>query len=109
MEEFDDDDDVQGSPPRPPARRSTLSHHHVTMTQNELQELIALSVRQTLVQLGIDGDNPIEMQRDFQHLREWRKAGEDLRSKGLMTLWGLFIAGAVALLLVGVKNWFHQS
>ncbi|MDC6093432.1 hypothetical protein [Lautropia mirabilis] len=35
------------------------------MTHEELQKLIAEAVRQTLVQMGADPSNPIEMQRDF--------------------------------------------
>lgn len=53
------------------------------MTHDDLRKLIAEAVRETLVQMGADPSNPIEMQRDFQHLRQWRTAGEDLRAKGM--------------------------
>ena len=78
------------------------------MTQDELQKLIAEAVRQTLLQMGADPSDPIEMQRDFQHLRQWRTAGENLKRQGTMTLLGIFITGTVALLLVGVRDYFQH-
>jgi len=78
------------------------------MTHEELQKLIAEAVRQTLVQMGADPSNPIEMQRDFQHLRQWRTAGEDLRAKGMFALLSIFITGAVALFLVGLRDYFGK-
>ena len=78
------------------------------MTQDELQKLIAEAVRQTLLQMGADPSDPIEMQRDFQHLRQWRTAGENLKRQGTMTLLGIFITGTVALLLVGVRDYFQR-
>lgn len=54
------------------------------MTHEELQKLIAEAVRQTLVQMGADPSNPIEMQRDFQHLRQWRKAGKTCAARGCL-------------------------
>ncbi len=78
------------------------------MTQDELQKLIAEAVRQTLLQMGADPSDPIEMQRDFQHLRQWRTAGENLKRQGTMTLLGIFITGTMALLLVGVRDYFQH-
>lgn len=78
------------------------------MTHDDLKKLIAEAVRETLVQMGADPSNPIEMQRDFQHLRQWRRAGEDLRSKGMLTLLSIFITGSVALLLVGLRDYFGK-
>ena len=75
----------------------------------KLKEIVAESVRATLIQLGIEHANPIEMQKDFQHLRSWRQAGEDLRTKGIAALLGIFIAGAISLILVGMKEWFKAG
>lgn len=78
------------------------------MTHDDLKKLIAEAVRETLLQMGADPSNPIEMQRDFQHLRQWRKAGEDLRAKGMFALLSIFITGSVALLLVGLRDYFGK-
>jgi len=78
------------------------------MTRDELRELIAETVRETLTQMGADPAHPLEMQRDFQHLRQWRRAGEDLHHKGMIALLGIFITGSVALLLVGLRDYFGK-
>lgn len=78
------------------------------MTHDDLRKHISEAVREILVQMGADPSNPIEMQRDFQHLRQWRTAGEDLRAKGMFTLLSIFITGAVALFLVGLRDYFGK-
>lgn len=78
------------------------------MTREEAAAFVAEAVRQTLLQLGVDATDPMEMQRDFQHLRQWRKAGEDLRSKGRLALLGIFLSGLVSLVAVGIKEWFSK-
>ncbi|HHW65649.1 MAG TPA: hypothetical protein GX403_17175 [Rhodocyclaceae bacterium] len=78
------------------------------MTRDELRELIAETVRETLTQMGADPAHPLEMQRDFQHLRQWRRSGEELRSKGTLALLGIFLSGTVALMLVGLRDYFQR-
>lgn len=67
--------------------------------------LVAEAVKQTLTQIGIDTSNPLEMQQDFQHLRAWRKSGQDLKAKGLAVLLGIFLTGIVSAILLGIQNW----
>ena len=43
--------------------------------KEEVKTIVAESVRQTLMQLGIASNDPIEMQKDMQHLREWQPLG----------------------------------
>lgn len=74
-------------------------------TKADLADIVQKTVKQTLLQLGVDAQDPIEMQRDFQHLRQWRRAGEDLRNKGMLVLIGIFITGLVSLILVGIREW----
>ena len=78
------------------------------MMHDDLKKLISEAVRETLVQMGANPSNPIEMQRDFQHLRQWRTAGEDLRAKGMLALLSIFITGAVALFLVDLRDYFGK-
>lgn len=76
----------------------------VAVRKEDVEDLVAEAVRQTLTQLGIDNSNPLEMQRDFQHLRQWRKAGEEIHSKGLLTLAGIVITGLCALVWTTIAN-----
>ena len=82
------------------------------------------AVEETLLSLGIDTRDPIQAQRDFmvlrevgrlvmdsefrkdmEHLRTWRLAVKDVKTKGLVTLVGILVTGAVALLVAGFKGW----
>ncbi len=81
----------------------------VTMSSDDIKKLVADTVRQTLVQIGIDNASPIEMQQDFQHLRAWRKSGQELKTKGLVALLGIFLSGVATLVVLGVISWFQHS
>lgn len=80
----------------------------VAMSHSELNDVVAEAVKQTLMQLGVDTSDPFAMQRDFQHLRQWRESGEDLKRKGTVALLGIFFSGLVSLILLGLKEWFHK-
>jgi len=83
-------------------RAAERAARKVAMTSDE----ISVVVRQTLLQMGVDSANPIEAQKDFQHLRQWRRAGEELKSKSLVALMVLFLTGLVSLILLGLKQYF---
>lgn len=80
----------------------------IEMTKEELKALMSEAVREAFTKMGIDADDPLEMQRDFQHLREWRVAVADVRSKGTLTLFGIFISGAIGALWLGFKALVNQ-
>lgn len=79
-----------------------------SMSRAEQDRMVAEAVKQTLVQLGVDTSNPLAMQRDFQHLRQWRESGEDLKRKGTASLVVIFLSGLVTLLILGVREWFEK-
>jgi len=78
------------------------------MTEQQIKKIVSDTVRETLIELGIAHDDPIEMQKDFQHLREWRLATATIRRKGILTILGILIAGAAAALWVGFKSMINQ-
>ena len=71
--------------------------------REELRELIGDAVRETLIQMGISSHDPIEVQKDMQHLREWRKATESIKSKGVLVIVSVVISGIIAAFWVGFK------
>jgi hypothetical protein len=72
--------------------------------KEELRVLVAESVKQTLIQMGIASSDPIEMQKDMLHLREWRKSMETVKSKSVLTLITIALTGSAAALWVGIKE-----
>lgn len=73
-------------------------------TRDELERIVAESVRQTLIQLGISTLDPLEMQKDMQHLREWRKSMESIKSKAMLTTLAVFLSGILAAMWLGFKS-----
>ena len=82
------------------------------------------AVEETLLKLGIDTRDPIQAQKDFmvlrevgklvmdsefrkdmEHLRTWRVAVNDVKSKGLITVVGILITGTIGLLVAGFQGW----
>lgn len=76
----------------------------ITVTKAELEELIHSTVKRTLTSLGLRHDNPFEMQRDFQFLRDLRQGVSQVRTKGVLTLIGLAIAGLATAIWLGIKS-----
>lgn len=74
------------------------------LTTEEASALIREAVRETFLMLGVKVDDPIEVQKDFQHLREWRNTTESIKSKGLLTVMGILVSGMLAALWVGIKE-----
>ena len=76
----------------------------VTLTREELQNLVRQSVHETLTSLGIDSDDPMEMQRDFKWLREFRQSAGSLKQKSVWAIIFTLISGGGALLVMGLKT-----
>ncbi len=76
----------------------------VTLTEAELKKLVKDAVTETLTSLGIDSEDPFEMQADFQHLRNWRRASQSVRKKALLTLVTILISGWVAAVVMYIKG-----
>lgn len=76
----------------------------VSLTKTQLQEIVAESVQETFTQLGLDHENPLEMQRDFQYLREWRTASEKIKTQGIYTIVAIIITGLFGAVWVGIKH-----
>lgn len=79
------------------------------MTEQEIKRIVRETVEETLTSLGVDHDDPLEMQKDFQHLRDWRESVEAVRSKGIMTAFGILIAGVCGALWIGIKDIMGQQ
>ena len=81
----------------------TNSSDHIQCTPDELREIISSTVKQTLLTLGMDTTDPIKLQRDFQHLREWRESTEILKKNGMIAIITIVVAGAATAFWMGVK------
>ena len=85
-----------------------MSDRPIQLTERELRGLMEKAVSDAFTKLGIDASEPIEMQKDFQHLREWREATHAVQKKGLLTIAAILVTGACAALWLGLKGMLSQ-
>ena len=76
--------------------------------QKQIPKIVEDSVKQTLLQLGLDTSHPIEIQADMKHLRDWRLAVETVRGKSFWAVLSCLGLGAAGLLLLGINEWIHR-
>ncbi len=72
----------------------------------EMEEIAEMAAKKAVndmfVRLGVDPGDPIEAQKDFAHLRKWRKSVEAMSMKAAMTALVTIVTGALAALWVGI-------
>jgi len=74
------------------------------MTEAEIRKIVAETVEQTLTRMGIEASDPMEVQRDMQHLRSWRTSTETIKRQGILTAVGIVTAGVLGLIWMAVKG-----
>lgn len=75
----------------------------VTLSESEVESLVEKAVLHTLERFGINTDEPIQVQRDFQFVRDWRMSAESVRKKATTTAIAILVSGALAALWLGFK------
>jgi hypothetical protein len=74
------------------------------LTPDEARALIREAVRESFLLLGMQINDPIEVQKDFQHLREWRTTTESIKTKGLLALVGVLVTGLAGAAWMGIRE-----
>jgi hypothetical protein len=74
------------------------------MTEHEIRRIVAETVDQTLTRLGIDSTDPVELQKDMAHLREWRESIGTVKKQSLMTAIAILTAGILGLIWLAIKG-----
>jgi hypothetical protein len=70
----------------------------------ELDAVVRTSVHQTLITLGIDTSDPIQIQQDFAFLSEMRAAHSKVRTRGMMIMVGLVLTSIATAAWLGLKE-----
>ena len=74
------------------------------MTEHEIRRIVSETVKETFMRLGIDSEDPIELQKDMQHVRSWRTSVETVKRQGIMTAIGIITAGFLGAIWMAVKS-----
>lgn len=78
------------------------------MTESEVKRIAAeaarAAVEETFLRFGLSIDEPLEVQRDFQHLRSWRSSVDTVKKQGLITAVGILTAGLIGLIWMAIRG-----
>ena len=74
------------------------------MTDDEIRKIVSVTVSETLLKMGVNTDDPIEAQKDFQHLRSWRQSTEAVKRQSMLAAIGVVTAGMLALIWSIIRN-----
>ena len=77
------------------------------LSSEELEQAVEQGVVNALIRLGLDASKPMDLQRDFQFLRDLRKSTESVKGKAIVTIVGILVAGGVAVVWLGIKAMVH--
>jgi len=91
-------------PPNEERRHHERRNDFSNCTSTEQKDIIKETVKETLLLLGLDITDPLSLQRDFQHLREWRESTERLRANGIIAVIGVVVVGGCTALWLGIKQ-----
>lgn len=71
--------------------------------KDHIRQCVDEGVCQALTRVGINPEDPMEMQRDMQFVREWRGTVASVRRKGLLTAVGILVAGMLSAVWLGLQ------
>lgn len=74
------------------------------VNEHELKKIVAEAVAETLLKLGIDASDPVELQKDMAHLREWRESVGTIKRQSLITAIGIVTVGILGLVWAALKG-----
>lgn len=74
------------------------------MNEADVRRIVAETVAETLLRLGIETDDPLETQADFLHLRKWRKSVETAGRQTFLTAVGIITTGILGLIWLALRG-----
>jgi len=88
--------------------RKTLSEPDIrTIVEDAANRAAEQAVRRTLLTLGISTAEPLEHQKDMQHLREWRLAVSAAKRQGMFTIIAVLVSGTLGAIWWMLKSPTH--
>lgn len=72
------------------------------MEEQEIKKIVKETVKETLISLGVDACNPMEVQQDLHFLHDCRLGSEKLKSKVGLAIVGVLVTTALAALWLGI-------
>jgi hypothetical protein len=77
------------------------------MEAKELKEVVEAAVKETLISIGINAEDAIELQKDHSFVRELRKTHEAVKRKSLLALVGVVVMGVFTFIVFLIREWLN--
>jgi hypothetical protein len=74
------------------------------MRADDVTDVVREAVHETLLTLGVDAAQPLDVQQDMHFVRELRAASEKIQSRGLLVLVGILVTGLAGAVWIGIKS-----
>lgn len=74
-----------------------LALHAEERTEEIASRAATKAIDGFFLRLGVDTTNPLEMQKDFAHLRAWRESTDLVKRKGLTAAVTVIVTGSLAM------------
>ncbi len=74
------------------------------MTEAEIKRVVSEAVEETLTKLGVQVDDPIEVQKDMGFLHSWRTSTAAIGRHGMLTAVGVVVVGLLGLIWLSIKG-----
>lgn len=74
------------------------------MDESDIRKIVAETVSETLLKLGIDTSEPLELQADMLHVRKQRQSYETVKKQGLVTAIGIITTGILGLIWMALSK-----
>ena len=75
---------------------------------NDVDEVVLRTISTILTSFGIEEEDRIELRADFQHLRRWRKATEQVQQAGWKAVATVIATGLCGLIWLGIQTKFGK-
>jgi len=76
----------------------------IRLSDSQLKDVVKETISETFIVLGIDIKDPLEVQKDFQHMRAHREATTIVKKRALHGFVGIIVAGTLATFWLGFKE-----
>lgn len=74
----------------------------------DIDEVSLKTMSTILTSFGIEEEDRIELRADFQHLRRWRKASEQVERAGWKAIATVLVTGICGLIWLGIQAKFGK-
>jgi len=75
---------------------------------NDADEVVLRTISTILTSFGIDEEDRVELRLDFQHLRRWRRASDQVEKAGWRAIITVLVTGVCGLIWLGVQAKFGK-